>query len=78
MVAPASLFQVLPASILFRKKRGFAVNVVDDWFNARAGNVFSEMLLDKDSLMYEQLKPEPCVLCWTNIVAPPGQSQAPV
>ncbi len=51
--------KMLPASILFRKKRGFAVNVVDDWFNARARGMFSEMLLDKSSLIYEQLKPEP-------------------
>lgn len=50
-------FKMLPASILFRKKRGFAVNVVDDWFEARTG-AFSEMLLDKDSLIYEQLRPE--------------------
>ena len=52
-------FKLLPSSILLRKKRGFAVNVVDDWFEARGGNVFSEMLLDKDSLMFEQLRPEP-------------------
>jgi asparagine synthase (glutamine-hydrolysing) len=44
---------------LFRKKRGFAVNVVDDWFDSRATNAFSEVLLDKDSFMYEQLRPEP-------------------
>jgi len=51
--------KLLPASILFRKKRGFAVNVVDDWFDTRAKSMFSEVLLDKDSLMYEQLRPEP-------------------
>lgn len=49
----------LPPSILFRKKRGFAVNVVDDWFNKSAKGKLSELLLDKDSLMYEQLQPEP-------------------
>ncbi|HEV2320360.1 MAG TPA: asparagine synthase (glutamine-hydrolyzing) [Verrucomicrobiae bacterium] len=52
-------FKLLPASILFRKKRGFAVNVVDDWFDTRARSAFSEMLLDKESLMFEQLQPEP-------------------
>lgn len=52
-------FKMLPPSILFRKKRGFAVNVVDGWFSPRARNVFSEMLLDSNSLIYEQLKPEP-------------------
>jgi asparagine synthase (glutamine-hydrolysing) len=51
--------KLLPTSILFRKKRGFAVNVVDHWFDTRAKSVFSEFLLDKDSLMYEQLRPEP-------------------
>jgi asparagine synthase (glutamine-hydrolysing) len=51
-------FKLLPPSILLRKKRGFAVNVVDDWFNLRAKGKFSEVLLDPDSLIYEQLKPE--------------------
>jgi len=49
----------LPPQILLRKKRGFAVNVVDNWFNARAKGNFSELLLDKSSLMFEQLNPEP-------------------
>ena len=52
-------FKMLPPSILFRKKRGFAVNVVDDWFNLRAKGKFAELLLDEHSLMYEQLRPEP-------------------
>jgi asparagine synthase (glutamine-hydrolysing) len=52
-------FKLLPKSILLRKKRGFAVNVVDDWFNMRAKGRFSEVLLDKDSLLFEQLRPEP-------------------
>ncbi|HUA65791.1 MAG TPA: asparagine synthase (glutamine-hydrolyzing) [Alphaproteobacteria bacterium] len=52
-------FKMLPTSILFRKKRGFAVNVVDDWFDTRAKSMFSQMLLDEDSLIYEQLRPEP-------------------
>jgi asparagine synthase (glutamine-hydrolysing) len=52
-------FKLLPTSVLFRKKRGFAVNVVDDWFDTRARSAFSEMLLDKESLMFEQLQPEP-------------------
>jgi asparagine synthase (glutamine-hydrolysing) len=50
--------KMLPASILMRKKRGFAVNVVDDWFNLRSKGTLSELLLDNNSLMYEQLKPE--------------------
>jgi asparagine synthase (glutamine-hydrolysing) len=51
--------KLLPPSVLFRKKRGFAVNVVDGWFNLRARGNFSEMLLDSDSLIYQQLKPGP-------------------
>ncbi|HEU6449232.1 MAG TPA: asparagine synthase (glutamine-hydrolyzing) [Verrucomicrobiae bacterium] len=49
----------LPREILRRKKRGFAVNVVDDWFRSSLNDGFTEALLDKDSFMFEQLKPEP-------------------
>jgi asparagine synthase (glutamine-hydrolysing) len=45
----------LPKEIIRRKKRGFAVNVVDDWFKdafqGRMGNLF----LDESSLMYRYL-----------------------
>ena len=47
----------LPNSILKRPKRGFAVNVVDDWFRSAIGNQMSEMLLDSDSRIYEYLNP---------------------
>src|ERR1700723_3221064 len=47
----------LPDSILKRPKRGFAVNVVDDWFRSAIGNQMSEMLLDSDSRIYEYLNP---------------------
>ena len=49
----------LPQRILKRKKRGFAVNVVDEWFRSSADGKLAELLLDKDSLMFELLKPEP-------------------
>lgn len=49
----------LPPQILKRKKRGFAVNVVDDWFNDSATGKISELLLDGSSLMYSVLKPAP-------------------
>jgi asparagine synthase (glutamine-hydrolysing) len=49
----------LPAQILKRKKRGFAVNVVDDWFNQSATGKISELLLDDHSLMYSVLQPAP-------------------
>jgi asparagine synthase (glutamine-hydrolysing) len=49
----------LPSRILKRKKRGFAVNVVDAWFQSTLKSQFSELLLDKSSLMFHLLKPEP-------------------
>src|SRR5438477_2976459 len=49
----------LPPRILKRKKRGFAVNVVDSWFQSTMRNQFSEILLDPGSLMFRLLKPEP-------------------
>jgi len=48
----------LPAEILHRKKRGFAVNVVDDWFRSSLSQTMDAMLLDKGSLIYEFLHPE--------------------
>jgi asparagine synthase (glutamine-hydrolysing) len=49
----------LPQAVLKRKKRGFAVNVVDDWFHCSLGGKLPELLLDTSSLMFELLKPEP-------------------
>jgi asparagine synthase (glutamine-hydrolysing) len=49
----------LPPRILKRKKRGFAVNVVDGWFRSSVRGRLSELLLDENSLMYDLLKPEP-------------------
>jgi len=49
----------LPPRILKRKKRGFAVNVVDGWFRSSVQGQLSELLLEQSSLMYELLKPEP-------------------
>ena len=47
----------LPRQILARKKRGFAVNVVDSWFQNSAQGKVTDMLLDGSSLMYSQLDP---------------------
>lgn len=47
----------LPPPILNRKKRGFAVNVVDDWFDSALGSQLSTLLLDEQSAMFELLKP---------------------
>ena len=44
----------LPDSILKRPKRGFGVNVVDDWFRGAVGNRMAEILLDSDSRIYGQ------------------------
>jgi asparagine synthase (glutamine-hydrolysing) len=49
----------LPKSILRRKKKGFAVNVVDSWFNDSLDGVLPDMLLKRDSLMYSFLDPKP-------------------
>jgi asparagine synthase (glutamine-hydrolysing) len=49
----------LPPRILKRKKRGFAVNVVDAWFRSSVRGQLSELLLDDNSLMYNLLKREP-------------------
>lgn len=48
----------LPKQIINRKKRGFAVNVVDKWFKESLSNEFDDMLLDKSSRMYDYLKPQ--------------------
>ena len=48
----------LPPRILKRKKRGFAVNVVDEWFHSSLKGQLTEMLLDESSLMFDLLKPE--------------------
>jgi asparagine synthase (glutamine-hydrolysing) len=47
----------LPEAILKRPKRGFAVNVVDDWFRGAIGGKMSEMLLDGESRIYQYLRP---------------------
>ena len=48
----------LPPRILKRKKRGFAVNVVDEWFHSSVESKLPELLLDKSSLMFDLLKPK--------------------
>ena len=48
----------LQPQILKRKKRGFAVNVVDDWFHSSLRGLLPELLLDESSLMYDLLKPK--------------------
>ena len=47
----------LPGSILRRKKRGFAMNVVDEWFRAEQSKKMEGMLLDPQSLIFDYLRP---------------------
>jgi asparagine synthase (glutamine-hydrolysing) len=47
----------LPGEILRRKKRGFAVNVVDRWFQESVTGGLGGSLLDGGSLMYQFLEP---------------------
>ncbi|MFN0129754.1 MAG: asparagine synthase (glutamine-hydrolyzing) [Verrucomicrobiales bacterium] len=49
----------LPPPILRRKKRGFAVNVVDGWFHSSLQGALTQSLLDPQSLMYRFLQPGP-------------------
>jgi asparagine synthase (glutamine-hydrolysing) len=48
----------LDPRILKRKKRGFAVNVVDGWFRSSFQGKLPEMLLDENSLMFDVLEPQ--------------------
>ncbi|MDQ4090353.1 MAG: asparagine synthase (glutamine-hydrolyzing) [Actinomycetota bacterium] len=51
--------QLLPHRDTVRKKRGFAVNVVDDWFRASLNSRLGEVLCDDQSLVYGLLRPDP-------------------
>lgn len=47
----------LPKSVLKRKKRGFATNVVDEWFHNSLSNKMENIFLDHNSLMFQILQP---------------------
>ncbi|HSZ63751.1 MAG TPA: asparagine synthase (glutamine-hydrolyzing) [Terriglobales bacterium] len=47
----------LPATILRRKKRGFATNVVDEWFREAQSRKLEGMLLDRQSHIFDYLRP---------------------
>src|SRR5213594_3838141 len=51
--------QFLPSRILKRRKRGFAANVVDEWFHSSLKGQLPEMLMDPSSLMFSLLRREP-------------------
>jgi asparagine synthase (glutamine-hydrolysing) len=48
----------LPAPIIKRKKRGFAANVVDGWFQSSVSGKLEGLLVDPSSMMLSLLRPE--------------------
>jgi len=48
----------LPPSLINRKKRGFASNIVDDWFREAMGGKMSDTFMDSQSAIYKILKPK--------------------
>jgi asparagine synthase (glutamine-hydrolysing) len=54
----------LPARILKRKKRGFAVNVVDDWFRSSISGTLSDVLLDRSSRLFNIFDPAAVRRLW--------------
>jgi asparagine synthase (glutamine-hydrolysing) len=48
----------LPAEILRRRKRGFAVNVVDGWFRESLASRMEARFRDDAALMYRYLRPD--------------------
>jgi len=50
--------KLLPQEILRRKKRGFAVNVVDDWFRGAMNAQMTDVFMDSKSLLYQYMRPE--------------------
>jgi asparagine synthase (glutamine-hydrolysing) len=40
-----------------RKKRGFAMNVVDEWFRNSLSAQMTDTLMDSDSMIYQYLQP---------------------
>jgi asparagine synthase (glutamine-hydrolysing) len=47
----------LPAAIVRRPKRGFAMNVVDEWFRSSLGGAMAGTFADSQSAIYEFLNP---------------------
>ena len=48
--------KLLPPELVRRRKRGFAVNVVDGWFREGESRPFEELLLDSSALIYGYLR----------------------
>jgi asparagine synthase (glutamine-hydrolysing) len=58
MAAPSGCQSYLSSRILKRKKRGFASNVVDQWFHSSLNGGLSEVLLDESSFVFGLLDPK--------------------
>ena len=50
----------LPESIVKRPKRGFASNVVDEWFRSVMDSKMADTFLDRESRIYQYLRPAGC------------------
>lgn len=48
----------LPKSIINRKKRAFAKDVVNDWFNVSCNSRLNETIIDRESYIYNYLNPD--------------------
>src|SRR6266850_1130202 len=48
----------LPSAFINRAKRGFAGNVVDDWFRGAMDNKMEDTFMDGQSRMYQYLRPQ--------------------
>ncbi len=49
--------QFLPRAVVRRPKRGFAMNVVDDWFRDALGGTMASTFDDDDAAIYHYLRP---------------------
>lgn len=49
----------LPSEVIRRRKRGFAVNVVDEWFRSSLSGQIDDTLMSDSSLIYEMLRTDP-------------------
>ncbi len=49
--------KLVPLEVIRRKKHGFAVNVVDEWFQKSLSGKLEKTLSEKNSLIYEFLRP---------------------
>lgn len=56
----------LPEEVMTRKKKGFASNVVDDWFRKSLSNDMESVFRDPESLIFGYLRPVSVQRLWTD------------